>query len=274
MPDVINFDPNTGKPLSPGQTVLNNQTGQNVTQGTNFGSSPTTPTPAVATPPSANGMSDSSYLSVLNNLNNGLQQNNALVDQKNLIQKQLFDQPLSEAEMMKLPPDVRSIVQGGNQDQMKLQLQVINDSLQGRNNSVASSIQFLTTGWETAQTRKNTEEINVLNYAKAYNTDPLSIVKAMFPDLLTSMSPDQLKSLAKLGTPVEPGSAQLPNSTGGFPVGSTGPGTSASFNNATGLKDPTTGKYQTFVSADASITASANQLQNYANGNNTFGLTP
>ena len=117
---------------------------------------------SVPTAPTSNaqpgaGIDDQSYLGVLNNLNTGLQQNNTLVTQKNLIQKQLFDQPLSQDELNQLPPDVRAIVQGGNQDQMKLQLQVINDSLQGRNASVAQSIQFLTTGWENAQSQKNTE---------------------------------------------------------------------------------------------------------------------
>lgn len=182
------FDPNTGKPLaqptgaSTGTTPPPNSTSTSTTGGTS------------TTNPSA-GLDDSSFMGVLNNLNNGLKQNNALVDQKNLIQKQMFDQPLTQDELAKLPPDVRSIVQGGNRDQMALQLQIINDSLQGRNNSVASSIQFLTTGYEQAQTRYNSDVANVLNYAKALNQKPSDVMKALYPAEAARLG-TQLDSLA------------------------------------------------------------------------------
>ena len=94
---------------------------------------------APATPTSGSGIPDDTFLGLLNNMNNVGQQNNQLVQQKNLISKALFDQPLSQQELQSLPPDVAAIVQSGNQDQMKLQMQVINDSLQGRNQSVANS---------------------------------------------------------------------------------------------------------------------------------------
>ena len=233
---------------------------------------------SVPTAPTSNaqpgaGIDDQSYLGVLNNLNTGLQQNNTLVSQKNLIQKQLFDQPLSASELAQLPPDVRAIVQGGNQDQMKLQLQVINDSLQGRNASVAQSIQFLTTGWENAQSQKNTEETNLLNYSKAYGVKPLDIVKAIYPDLLQSMSPDQLTALTNLGAPLMT-TTQVPSSTGGFPAGSQVAGSAASVNNATGIGyDAASGTYQQFSNPEDSIIATANLLQSYQDGSNSFGIS-
>ena len=233
---------------------------------------------SVPTAPTSNaqpgaGIDDQSYLGVLNNLNTGLQQNNTLVSQKNLIQKQLFDQPLSASELAQLPPDVRAIVQGGNQDQMKLQLQVINDSLQGRNQSVAQSIQFLTTGWENAQAQKNTEETNLLNYSKAYGVKPLDIVKAIYPDLLQSMSPDQLQALTNLGAPLMT-TTQVPSSTGGFPAGSQVAGSAASVNNATGIGyDAASGTYQQFSNPEDSIIATSNLLQSYQDGSNSLGVS-
>ena len=231
------------------------------------------PTAPTSTSQPGAGIDDQSYLGVLNNLNTGLQQNNTLVSQKNLIQKQLFDQPLSASELAQLPPDVRAIVQGGNQDQMKLQLQVINDSLQGRNQSVAQSIQFLTTGWENAQAQKNTEETNLLNYSKAYGVKPLDIVKAIYPDLLQSMSPDQLQALTNLGAPLMT-TTQVPSSTGGFPAGSQVAGSAASVNNATGIGyDAASGTYQQFSNPEDSIIATSNLLQSYQDGSNSLGVS-
>ena len=42
----------------------------------------------------------------------------------------------------------------------------------------------------------------MLNYAKALNAKPSDVVKAMFPDLLANMSPDQIAALDKLSPPL------------------------------------------------------------------------
>ena len=160
------------------------------------------PTAPTSTSQPGAGIDDQSYLGVLNNLNTGLQQNNTLVSQKNLIQKQLFDQPLSASELAQLPPDVRAIVQGGNQDQMKLQLQVINDSLQGRNQSVASSLSFLTTGYENAQQAYQTSMTNILNYSRYLGAKPSDVLKAAYPQIYNSMTDAQKASFTALDNEV------------------------------------------------------------------------
>lgn len=178
---------------------------------------PPTPPPTPPASTSGAGMSDTSFLGLLNNLNSGLQQNNALVDQKNLIQKQMFDQPLTPDELAKLPPDVRSIVQGGNRDQMALQLQIINDSLQGRNNSVAASIQYLTSGYQTAQQRYNTDVSNVLAYAKALNAKPSDVMKALYPSEAAQLGTALDKLAAPLLTTTQ--IAPITNSIVNIPTG-------------------------------------------------------
>jgi len=47
--NIINYDPNTGRKLNPGESVVDNATGKTVTQGTPFGSTTATPVPAVNT---------------------------------------------------------------------------------------------------------------------------------------------------------------------------------------------------------------------------------
>jgi hypothetical protein len=134
-------------------------------------------------PADPNGVSTDSYLSLMTNINNSLQQNNSLVDQKNAIQKQLFDQPLTQAELSKLPPDVAAVITSGNQDQMKLQLQIINDSLQGRNDSVSKSIGALTTGYNENQKNIQSALSNLMTYSVNKGVSLEELVKAYAPIL-------------------------------------------------------------------------------------------
>ena len=157
---------------------------------------------APTTPTSGAGIDDTTFLGYLNNMNTVGQQNNQLVQQKNLISKALFDQPLTTQELQSLPPDVAALVQGGNQDQMKLQLQVINDSLQGRNQSVASSLSFLTTGYENAQQAYQTSMTNILNYSINRGVKPSDILKAAYPQIYNSMTDAQKASFTALDNEV------------------------------------------------------------------------
>jgi hypothetical protein len=157
---------------------------------------------APTTPTSGAGIDDTTFLGYLNNMNTVGQQNNQLVQQKNLISKALFDQPLTTQELQSLPPDVAALVQGGNQDQMKLQLQVINDSLQGRNQSVASSLSFLTTGYENAQQAYQTSMTNILNYSRYLGAKPSDVLKAAYPQIYNSMTDAQKASFTALDNEV------------------------------------------------------------------------
>jgi hypothetical protein len=154
---------------------------------------------APATPTSGSGIPDDTFLGLLNNMNNVGQQNNQLVQQKNLISKALFDQPLSQQELQSLPPDVAAIVQSGNQDQMKLQMQVINDSLQGRNQSVANSISYLTQGYEANQTKTISALNNLMTYSTNTGYQLGDLVQAMSPILGKSVTDQLSANLQKLG---------------------------------------------------------------------------
>lgn len=180
---------------------------------------PATTTPAVppgTTPPQqpptqpGAGLPDTSFLGLLNNLNGGLQQNNQLVDQKNAVLAAMLGNPVDPAKLAALPPDVQAIIQGGNRDQLMLQAKILDDSIQGRNASVASSIQYLTSGYQTAQTQYNQSLTTMLNYAKALNQKPSDVMKALAPSLVSQMPPGQLEALDKLGAPLLT-STQIPS---------------------------------------------------------------
>lgn len=167
--------------------------------------SPSTPSPAsdgtIITPSNPTGMDTTSYMGFMNSLNTNLQQNNALVDQKNLITKQLFDQPLTPDEIKKLPPEMQSVISGGNQDQMKLQLKIINDTLQGRNDSVAKSIGFLTTSYEQNQQDTRTALANLETYATNNGLKLGDLVGAMAPIVGKSVADQLQKNLSALNYP-------------------------------------------------------------------------
>lgn len=65
-PTIINYNPNTGAQLSPGEVVLNNQTGQYVKQGTVFGTTVSAPvvTPTITPPTTTTTQPTSSYTGV------------------------------------------------------------------------------------------------------------------------------------------------------------------------------------------------------------------
>lgn len=186
---------------APTSTATAPTTGTPPASGTSS-SAPATQQPNPLITPPGQGLSDNSFLSVLNGMNTGFQQNNAIADQRNAVLGALFGTPPKPEDLAKLPPDIQDIIQRGDRSQLMLQGQILTDTLNNKNASIASSIGYLTSGWQAAQTRYNTEATNVLNYAKALNAKPSDVIKGMFPDLLANMSPDQIKELDKLGAPL------------------------------------------------------------------------
>lgn len=188
---------------------------------------PNPQTPVVATkqdtstiiPPSTTGMDTNSYMNFMNNLNGSLQQNNQLVTQKNLIQKQLFDQPLSQEEIKQLPPEMRSVIQGNNQDQMKLQLKIINDTLQGRNDSVAKSIGFLTTSYTENQKNVQSALAQLETYATNNGLKLGDLIGTMAPILGKDVADQLAKNLADLKYPyIKSGLQSVTGGAGSYAV--------------------------------------------------------
>ncbi len=107
------------------------------------------------------------------------------MDQRALIMKHLFDSPLTPDEQNKLPSDVKNVLSQGK-DAAELQLRVINDQLQGRSQSLSSSIHDLTAGYmaqiQDAESKKEAAEGNIQNYLQMYGSGAVPFLKAKYPD--------------------------------------------------------------------------------------------
>ena len=96
-------------------------------------------------------------------------ENQDLVNQKNIMLKSLFDStPLTPDEMAKLPASVQMDIQHGNEDLLKLNISLINDQLAGRVNNTLNSVKYLLQGYEADQqsaTEKRKEAISFVQNA-------------------------------------------------------------------------------------------------------------
>lgn len=149
--------------------------------------------------------------------------NNNLVTQKNLILKQLYDQPLSDADKAQLDPSLATTLQSGDRNAIDFQLKLLNDQIAGRTNTLSQNVQYLTQGYNTAvqqaETQKNDAISQVLNYAKANGQKPSVVLNALYPQLAASLGPE-LDSIAApsgeyIGTNT-PGNAAGITSLGGL----------------------------------------------------------
>ncbi len=134
---------------------------------------------------SPQGMDPNSFNALLGNVKQKLTLNNELMDQRALIVKHLFDSPLTPEQQAKLPQDVRNVLAQGK-DAAELQLRIINDQLQGRAQSLSSSIKDLTSGYtatiKDAEDRKQNAENNILKYLDMYGSNAVPLLKSKYPE--------------------------------------------------------------------------------------------
>jgi hypothetical protein len=167
-PGVAKFDGATGKPLpTPTDTAMS-------------------PMPQGAQGAPGQGVDPGSFQMLLGNIEQKITQNNALATQRSLISKHLFDQPLTPQEMAQLPSDVRGVLQGGNKDAAMMQLQVLNDQIQGRSQSFAQSVQYISQGYDTS--------VKEAESKRTFATDTVLKVAQQFVDPATGkVNVDKLK---------------------------------------------------------------------------------
>lgn len=122
------------------------------------------------------------------------QASNQLVSQKNLILKQLYDTPLSDADKAQLDPTIAATLASGDRNAIDFQLKLLNDQIAGRTNTLSQNVQFLTNNYmqqqQQLETQKNDAINNVLNYAKANGQKPSVILNALYPQLAASLGPE------------------------------------------------------------------------------------
>lgn len=111
---------------------------------------PATPqTQTAQTAPGA-GLDPASFMNVLNGVKQNFAANNDLINAKNLLLKGLFTSPLTQDQIAQLPPDIQQVYKSGNRDAQLLQVQALNERIQGGTTNYAQSINYLVNGYQTA----------------------------------------------------------------------------------------------------------------------------
>lgn len=122
---------------------------------------PTTPTSTTAAP--GTGLDSNSFANLLGSLNTGLQQNNAIVDQKNAVVNAMLGNTIDPATLAKLPPDIQSVIQSGDRSALMIQANILNNALQGKNDATANAIKYLSSDYQTTVQQAETDKQNAIN---------------------------------------------------------------------------------------------------------------
>jgi hypothetical protein len=213
--------------------------------------------------------------------NQNTQKNNTLMKQRQLLLKQIYDQPLTDEEKSQLDPTLLSAVNTNDRNQMDLSLRLISDELQGRTNTLDQSMKFLVDTYNTSvtqlETQKNDAINNVIKFVQQYGSDAGTAMKALYGQAYV----DQLKTM---GIDID-AFAKLPlttianlrygagSTTGGFPAASLVPGSAASVGNVSGLKS-TSGTFKAYsdLSGIQSFNDTVADIQAKQKGQTSTGL--
>ncbi len=137
---------------------------------------------------------------VMTALENNFKSNNSLMDQRNLVLRQLYDQPLTPDELNKLDPSLKAAVQSGDRNQIDLQLRLISDQVAGRTNTVDQSMQYLVQAYQQqvqqADTQRQQAIDNVIKFAQTYGSNAKSALSSLYGPQYV----EQLKQQAQIIT--------------------------------------------------------------------------
>jgi hypothetical protein len=115
-----------------------------------------------------------------------LDTSNKLVANKNLILKQLYGEPLTDAEKAQLDPGMKQILESGDRNMIDFNLRLLNDQIAGRTNTVDQSVKYLADSYNTAQqqleTQKQNAIQNVQNFVTQYGSNAGAALKALYGD--------------------------------------------------------------------------------------------
>lgn len=122
--------------------------------------------------------------------------NNSLMGTRNLILKQLYDQPLTPDERAKVDPAILKVLDSGDRNQIDMQLRLISDQVQGRVGTLDQSVQYLTTAYNQAvqqQEQQRQDAItNVQKFVAQYGSNAGQALAALY-------GPQYVKQLADMG---------------------------------------------------------------------------
>ena len=112
--------------------------------------------------------------------------NNGLMTQRNLILKQLYDQPLTDAEKAQLDPTLLPAINSGDRNQIDMSLRLISDELAGRTGTIDQSVKYLADYYQQtvtqAETQRNDAISKVLSFATQYGSNAGKAMRSLYGD--------------------------------------------------------------------------------------------
>ncbi len=131
-----------------------------------------------------NGLDPTSFQSLIGRVEEKLKVNNDLVTQRGYLMKHLYDSPLTPDELAKLPKDLQEVVQGGDKNNIELQLRLINDQIAGRAQTLTQNVKYLTDGYQTAvqnaEQQKQDAISSVLKFVDAYGSQAKTALTSLY----------------------------------------------------------------------------------------------
>lgn len=142
----------------------------------------------------------SEFANVIESMRSKLAYNNDLINARQLMVTQLYDHPLTEQEIAKLPQNFQDIARSGDNRAIEMRIRLLNDEIQGRTNTMDQSVAYLTGAYkndlERAETEKQNSMDNVLKFIAAYGDQAGEALKTLYGQ-------DYLDQLASYGINVE-----------------------------------------------------------------------
>ncbi len=131
----------------------------------------------------------------MNELRSKLAANEGLNAQKAALLRQVYERPLTEEERRTLTPSQQNAIMSNNRGLIDLEVRLINDTIQGRANTLDSGIKYLTDTYQqdiqNAENQRQKAIDNVLNFAQVYGSQ----AKAALTSLYGQEYVDQLKGM-------------------------------------------------------------------------------
>lgn len=129
-------------------------------------------------------LNQSQFANVIDSMRSKLAYNNDLINARQLLVTKLYDHPLTEQEIAKLPQNFQDIARSGDNRQVEMRIRLLNDEIQGRTNTMDQSIEYLTTAYKDdlnrAEEQKQQALNTVLGFVESYGDQAGEAIKAMY----------------------------------------------------------------------------------------------
>lgn len=138
----------------------------------------------------------SEFANVIDSMRSKLAYNNDLINARQLLVTNLYDHPLTEQEIAKLPPNLQDAARSGDNRKIEMNIRLLNDEIQGRTNTMDQSINYLTTAYKNDLSRAEREKemamANIMDFVGAYGDQAGEAIKSMYGE-------DYLRQLEEYG---------------------------------------------------------------------------